>query len=232
MRTRIVLVAALLLAVTVALPAAQQKMFRVKLNPTGSMISFDQPVLVGGKWVFHAWPDGEQTALRQAVVLEIKPLTGAAQDAIYQIEIAPSGTVAARDLPVLRTDGLWVFHAWKGGALMSLRQADVRKITILTGDEAFWEKQRLEGGVSIGGDLALEGARKVVEIGTPSARNHTAQAGPASLSDIHGAPAYGNWSYQGTPGVSDAWSPANATMNGGVPTMPAATNGTNPPTTP
>ena len=36
--------------------------------------------------------------------------------------------------------------------------------------------------------------------------------------------------YEGTPGVSDAWSPANANMSNGVPTMPGATNGMNPPT--
>ena len=131
-----------------------------------------------------------------------------------------------------------MFHSWNGANLMSLRQSDVKKITALTGDDAFWAAQHAEGESSIAGNLALEGTSRVVEIGTPPAQS-TAQAGRSSLnsvgqgpSGISGAPAYGNWEYQGTPGVSDAWSPANATMNNGVPTMPAATDGGSPPTSP
>ena len=158
-------------------------------------------------------------------------------DTIYRIELNPSGTLIAKDMPVLKGSA-YVFHNRLGGNLMSVRQTDVRQITVLSGDEAFWVIQGLEGESSID-NLALHGTNKIVEIGTPSARNNTAQAGPGSLSDMNAGPAgisganpYGNWSYQGTPGVSDAWSPANATMNGGVPTMPAATRGMNPPTMP
>ena len=106
-----------------------------------------------------------------------------------------------------------------------------------SGDEAFWVIQGLEGESSID-NVAMQGTNKIVELHTGSSRNNTAQAGPGSLSDMNGPPGisganpYGNWSYQGTPGVSDAWSPANANMRNGVPTMPAATNGMNPPTMP
>ena len=231
MRTRIVLVAALILCGTAVLSAQQSapRMFKILLNPSGTMVSLDQPVLMNGKYVFHAWPDGEQTALRQAVVLQILPLTGPTQKTVYQVELNPSGSLLAREMPTLHGN-TYVFHAWRGASLVSLRQADVKKVTPLTGDDAFWAIQRAEGEKPIGGTLALQGTSKVVSIGTAPGAN-TAQAGPSSLSAINGAPP-GNWSYQGTPGVSDAWSPANATMQGGVPTMPAATNGTNPPTMP
>ena len=235
MRTRIGLAALVAFAGALALPA-EQKMFKVQLNPTGTMISLDQPVLMNGHYVFHAWPDGEQTALRQVSVLKIVPLTGRGQSTVYRVSLIPSGSLLARDMPVLRTDGLYVFHAWRGAELMSLREADVRQVTKLTGDDAFWAIERANGETSIGGTLAMQGTSHVVAIGTPP-EAHTAQAGPTSLSTLNnrnpgisGANPYGNWSYQGTPGVSDAWSPANATMQGGAPTMPAATNGMNPPT--
>jgi hypothetical protein len=233
MRTRIGLAVLVAFAGALALPA-QQKMFKVQLNPTGTMISLDQPVLMNGHYVFHAWPDGEQTALRQVSVLRIVPLTGREQSTVYRVALSPSGSLLARDMPVLRTDGVYVFHAWRGAELMSLREADVRQITKLTGDDAFWAIERANGETSIGGTLAMQGTSKVVSIGVPPGTN-TAQAGRTSMSAVNnsgisGANPYGNWSYQGTPGVSDAWSPANATMQGGAPTMPGATNGMNAPT--
>ena len=231
MRTRIVLVAAALLAGVVALHAQQPppRMFKIMLNPSGTMVSLDQPILMNGKYVFHAWPEGDKTALRQAVVLQIVPLSSPAQKTVYQVDLNPSGSLLAKDVPELRGN-TYIFHAWRGASLVSLRQGDVKKVTPLTGDDAFWAIQRAEGETSIGGTLALQGTSKVVSIGTPPNAN-SAQAGPSSMSSINGAPV-GNWSYQGTPGVSDAWAPANATMQGGVPTMPAATNGMNAPTMP
>ena len=236
MRDRVLVAATLLLACALALPA-QQSMYRLKLNPSGSMISLDKPVLLHGKYVFHAWPHGEQTALRQAVVLSVAPLTGP-QKTIYQVDLAPSGRLFARDNPVLKGTS-YVFHTYRDGTLQSLRQTDVVRVTALTGDAAFWAQQGIEGESAIG-DLAIQGTDKVVVIGTPPASN-SSQAGPRNMNEvsgsgtpgISGAPA-GNWSYQGTPGTADAWGPANATVAspGDVPTMPAATNGSAPPTQP
>jgi hypothetical protein len=227
MRNRTGVIATALLACALALPA-QQSMYKIKLNPSGSMIALDKPVLMNGKYVFHAWPHGEQTALRQAVVLSVAPLTGP-QKTVYQIDLAPSGQLFARDNPTLKGNS-YVFHTYRDGTLMSLRQTDVKKVTALTGDAAFWAEQGIDGEASINGDLALQGTSKVLVIGTPPVVA-SSQAGPTSASAINGAPA-GNWSYQGTPGTADAWGPANATMNNGVPTMPAATNGSAPPTQP
>lgn len=234
MRNRTGVIATALLACALALPA-QQSMYKIKLNPSGSMIALDKPVLLNGKYVFHAWPHGEQTALRQAVVLSVAPLTGP-QKTIYQVDLAPSGKVYAKDSPVLK-GSTYVFHTYRDGTLMSLRQSDVVRVTALTGDAAFWAQQSIEGEAGIG-DLALQGTDRVVVIGTPPVTN-SSQAGPRNVNSISGAgtpgisgaPA-GNWSYQGTPGTADAWGPANATMSGGVPTMPAATNGSDAPTQP
>jgi len=108
----------------------------------------------------------------------------------------------------------------------------VAKIGSLTGDQAFWAEQG-QAGEALIGNLAMEGTNQVVSIGTPPGGG--SQAGRNSASSLNqgnqgisGAP-QGNWLYQGTPGVSDAYSPANASMSNGVPTMPAATNGGNPP---
>jgi hypothetical protein len=239
MRNRIVAVAALLFVCALA-SEAQQNMYKLQLKGAGTsatMVSLDQPNLIAGRYVFHAWPDGAFTSIPQAAVVKLTRITGPTNDTIYRLELNPSGTLIAKDMPVLK-GSTYTFHNKLGGNLMSVRESDVRHISVLSGDQAFWVVQGLEGESSID-NVAMHGTNKIVEIGTPAAKNNTAQAGPSSLSDvasgssgISGANPYGNWSYQGTPGVSDAWSPANATMRGGVPTMPAATNGMNPPTMP
>jgi hypothetical protein len=139
--------------------------------------------------------------------------------------------VLARDNPAAR-GSMYVFRTWRDNTLMSVRAADVKAIITLTGEDAFWAEQAQLGEKRIG-TLAMQGNAHVIALDTP-ANTNSSQAGPGSTSalngaGISGAPAYGNWMYQGTPGVSDAWSPANATMTGGVPTMPAATSGMNPP---
>jgi hypothetical protein len=241
MRNRIGVAAMALLACAFALQA-QQNMYKIELDPSGSMVSLNKPVLMGGKYVFSAWPDGEQTSLKQALVRKITPLTGPTQT-IYQLELIPSGTMTARDKPTLKGT-TYVFHTWRDGTLMSLRQSDVRKITPLTGNKAFWVEQGIEGASSIG-NLALQGTNKVVVIGTPPTPRGSSQAGPtnanavgrhggiSNTSGINGAPV-GNWQYEGTPGVADAWAPANATVSspGGAPMMPAATDGSPAPTSP
>jgi hypothetical protein len=162
-------------------------------------------------------------------VKRITRLTGPSADTVYRIDLVPSGTVIAKDNPVLKGNA-WVFHSYRGGSLTSLRKTDVRKITAVTGDDAFWIEQGQMNEVNIRGPLAMEGATQVVEINTP-AQGPSSQAGRQSVSQINGAPA-GNWMYEGIPGTADAWGPANANMSSGVPTMPAATDGSAPPTQP
>jgi hypothetical protein len=237
MKYRIGVAVVILLASAFAL-RGQVNMYRIQLNPSGHMVSLDQPNRIDGKYVFHAWPDGAATSLKQSDVRNITQLTGPAHDTIYQIELVPSGTITARDNPTLR-GSTYTFHTWQLGTLMSLRVTDVSRISPMTGDRAFWIEQGLEGGTKTG-NLAMQGMNHVVEIGTPAETANSSQAGPRNLnsvgsrgtdnSGISGAPA-GNWTYEGQPGVADAWGPANATVNspGDVPTMPAATNGGAPP---
>jgi len=232
MKNRLGLAAIVLIACAASLQA-QQNMYKLEGAGNTSMISLNQPTLIGGMYVFKAWPEGLVTNVPQAKVKKITQLTGVAAQTVYQIELIPSGTMTAKDKPTLK-NGSYVFHGWKDGTLMSVRQADVKRITPTTGDKAFWVEQGLTGETRIG-NFAMEGGGKVVEIGTPPSTGNSSQAGPSNLNSvgrqgIGGAPTYGNWQYQGTPGTSDAYGPANANMNNGVPTMPAATDGSAPPT--
>ena len=182
MRNRVLVAATLLLACAFAL-SAQQSMYKIKLNPSGSMIALDKPVLMNGKYVFHAWPHGEQTALRQAMVLSVAPLTGP-QRTIYQVDLAPSGKLYAKDDPTLKGN-TYVFHMLRDGTLMSLRQSDVKRVTALTGEAAFWAEQGMEGEALVG-DLAIQGGGQVIVIGTPPV-NNSSQAGASNLNSVGGS---------------------------------------------
>jgi hypothetical protein len=231
MRKHFFLLAALLLACGGVL-SAQDYMYKIDLIPSGAMISMSQPMLEGGSYVFRSWPDGATSAVPYNMIRNITRLTGNREGLIaYRIDLNPSGMVLARDNPAAR-GSMYVFRTWRDNTLMSVRAADVKAIITLTGEDAFWAEQAQLGEKRIG-TLAMQGNAHVIALDTP-ANTNSSQAGPGSTSalngaGISGAPAYGNWMYQGTPGVSDAWSPANATMTGGVPTMPAATSGMNPP---
>ena len=230
MRNRFILCAALF---TSALAVeGQQNMFRIELVPTGRMISLNEPTLVNGSYLFQAWPDGETTGLPQNVVRKITRITGKYEDmTVYEVMFYGGSFALARDIPVAK-NGMFVFHTWRSGMLTSVRKSDVEKIGTLTGNQAFWVEQG-QAGEALIGNLAMEGTAQVISIGTPPGGG--SQAGRSNMSSLNqgnsgisGAP-QGNWLYQGTPGVSDAYSPANATMSNGVPQMPAATNGGSPP---
>ena len=75
-----------------------------------------------------------------------------------QVDLVPSGKLYARDNPTLKGSS-YVFHAFRDGALMSLRQSDVRKVTMLTGDDAFWAQQGLDGE----GVVEIDGNAQCVE---------------------------------------------------------------------
>ena len=221
MRNRIGVAAAALFACAFALQG-QVNMFRIELVPSGAMVSMDEPVLKNGMYVFTSWPERLPTKLKSMRVRKITRLTGAVRETVYQVELIPSGTVLAKDNPVLKGN-TYVLRTWRDGKCMSLRQADVRKINALTGDKAFWAQQAVLGESQIG-SLGMQGTANVVEIGGPVAPVGSSQAGPSSLSNAgtnNSAGSSNNWYYGGTPGVSDAWAPANATVAhpGDVPRM-------------
>jgi hypothetical protein len=92
---------------------------------------------------------------------------------------------------------------------MSLRQADVKKITKLTPTEIFQAHLQYFGPKPIG-NLPMEGGTVVMP----------AQVAPAE--DTTGSPDPSNWIYYGTPGMDDAWAPGDAVIAypGDVPKSP------------
>jgi hypothetical protein len=148
------ILAAVLVACAFAVEG-QQNMFKIDLVPSGTAVSLDEPILTKGVYVFKAWPDGVPAKLPQTRVKRITQLTGKAADTVYQIDLNPSGTVIAKDNPTLKGPA-YVFHTWRGGTFTSLRKSDVRKITPVTGDQAFWIEQGLMGETVISGNLAME----------------------------------------------------------------------------
>ncbi len=119
----------------------------------------------------------------------------------------------ARDNPTLK-GRTYEFHTWREGTLMSLRQADVQKITRVTGMDAFKIHMQQLGATAIG-NLADGGGRH--------GRRHScrlAAAAPASAGAMPSQPT--NWIYIGVPGVTDAWAPPPAVVSapGDVPKAP------------
>jgi len=177
------------------------EIYQVDLNPSGTAFSLGKPVLEGGAYVFKAWPDKAVVHLDQS---KVKAITQRTQDieqmVVYRIDLVPSGRMIARDNPTLKGT-TYTFHTWKHGKLMSVRQADVRAVTKVTGLAAFKIQQEERGAAQIG-HLPMEGgSAKVLPASPPPA------AAPAPT------PMQGNWSYQGAPGVTDAYAPPSAVVS-------------------
>lgn len=228
------------LCLAVGLPAqtapapAPPQIWQIDLVPTGQTFAATQPVLKNGVYAFQSWPEHAPTRLKRERVAKIAlRITGEASHAtVYQIDLRPSGQAISRVEPVLK-NGCWIYRSYRENTILSVREADVARIQALTGEDAYWATEHAKGETPIG-PLAMQGG--AVTIASPVAGS--SQGGPTSTSSlgragINGAPA-GNWTYQGTPGAADAWSPANATVTspGGVPSMPAATDGGAPPAQP
>jgi len=189
-------------------PSGPLEIYQVDLVPTGTGFAMTQPVLQGDVWVFKVWPDQSTVRLAQSKVKKITPRTKQLQsETAYRIDLAPSGEMFSRDNPVLKGT-TYSFHRWQGGNLMSLRQADVKKITQLTPVEIFQAHLKYFGPKPIG-NLAMEGGT-VVMPAQPEAQTQGTTGGAD------------NWIYYGTPGVDDAWSPGNAVVAspGDVPKAP------------
>jgi hypothetical protein len=221
MNYRAGLAAAMLLAAALASGETPIQLYQIDLSHGGSMFALDKPTLQGDVYVFRGWPEGTKTRLQRAQVLRISAWTkNPVAQIAYRIDLVPSGHLLSRDNPTLKS-GMYVFRTSRDGTAMSVRQSDVRKITRLTGADAFWAEQRTRGEVPIS-NLAMQGGS------SQAGPQHLSTVGPRSVdSGTMGAQSPGNWLYQGTPGVSDAWAPAAATVAspGDAPTMPAATDG-------
>jgi hypothetical protein len=185
------------------------ELYQVDLVPTGTGFAVTKPVLQGDVWVFQVWPDRSTVRLAQSKVKKITPRTKQLQsETAYRIDLAPSGQIFSRDNPALKGT-TYTFHRWRGGDLMSLRQADVKKITRLTPVEIFQTHLQYFGPKPIG-NLPMEGGTAVMPAEPAAPAQETIPTGSE------------NWVYYGTPGADDAWAPGSAVIAspGDVPKAP------------
>lgn len=157
----------------------------------------------------------------------------AAEAAYYQIELVPSGSIISTDLPVTKGT-MVVFHKYPGGALVSMRRADLKTVTKV--DAAAVQPKNPADAVIRIGNLAMQGGS--AQAGPTNARAVTAPKDKSGLgtgfySDIvpGQTQAFGNSPNDYKVGATYAYAPSNATQSspGAPPTNPGATNGQNPP---
>ena len=201
-------------AAPAAPPAAPAiEVYQIDVDPTGRAFSVGKPRLEGKNYVYTQLPEKNVVRIPQAMVKKISLFTkDLNKESVYRLDLVPSGRMVARDEPKLK-NGAYVFHAYKNGTLMSVKKTDVKQVARLTGLPAFRAEQEETGGTLLTGNLSMEGGT-LHSIPAPA----SATAAPSSGQ----APAPSNWNYDGTPGVTDAYAPANATVAhpGDVPKAP------------
>jgi hypothetical protein len=195
--------------------------WQIDLNPSGTGFALTTPKDEGNSYVFKVWPDRAVVHLPKSrvkkMVRRTKDVTG---EVIYQIDLVPTGVRYSREEPTLKGN-TYLFHAYHGGTLMSLRQEDVKQVTRVSGMDAF--KIHLQQyGAKANANLPMQGGGSVTVIGAePGGGQAAPPAEPGSEAAAQNLPP-GNWIYQGVPGVTDAWAPPSATVAypGDVPKMP------------
>jgi hypothetical protein len=163
-------------------------------------------------------------------------LAASAQQAAYQIDLAPSGKVLSKDVPVVK-NGAYLFHSYPAGTLMSLRPSQIKGITKITPDPALTSNT---GVVIAIGNLAMQGGSSQAGAANantvkPKSASNKPELGEGFYSNLkmgQGLAEDAGRSGDYTVGRSYAYGPANAGQSsaGAPPTMPSATNGANPPT--
>jgi hypothetical protein len=194
-------------------PEEPLEIWQIDLNPSGTGFALTRPVLEGDVYVFKVWPDRSTIRLpRSRVKKMVRRTQDISGEVLYQIDLVPSGQMYARENPT-RKETTYVFHTWRENSLMSVRHADVKKITRVTGLEAFKIHLQQLGAKAID-NVPMEGGGTVRVIpGEPVAAEGS--AAPDSVRP-------GNWIYDGVPGVTSAWAPPSAVVSspGDVPKMP------------
>jgi hypothetical protein len=188
------------------------EIYQVDLIPTGMGFAVGKPVLEGDTWIFNALPEKQVVRVSKDkvrnITLRIRDLN---EEVVYEIRLLPTGRMLSREQPVSK-NGAWQFHTWKDGNLISMRQKDVKEVVTLTGLAAFKAKQEEKGARLIGNLAMQDGQYQSVGTAPPPPD----QAAPATSSGPS------NWIYEGAPGISDAYAPANAVVSspGDVPKAP------------
>jgi hypothetical protein len=194
-------------------PEEPLDIWQIDLVPSGTGFALTTPVDEGDVYVFRVWPDRALIRLPKSRVKKmVRRTKDVNSEALYQIDLLPAGQMFSREEPTLKGTN-YLFHAYHGGALMSVRQADVKKVTRVTGLDAF--KIHLQQyGAKANANLPMEGGGSVTVVGGGSAE-------PGSAAAAQNQPP-SNWIYEGVPGVTDAWAPPSAVVShpGDVPRSP------------
>ena len=190
--------------------ASQQQpsleIYQIDLVPSGTGFALSKPVLDGDKYVFIVWPDRATIRLAKERVKSITPRTKEMSAfAVYQIDLVPTGRMIAKEAPTLKGT-TYTFRTWRDHTLISMRQADVKKVTKLTGLDAFRVQQE-ERGATLTANLPMQGTDDVQIINAPPPDPSQASAGSSSSTS---GSMY--WIYDGVPGITDAYAPPNATV--------------------
>ena len=186
-------------------PAGDEKLeiYQIDLDPTGTAFALNKPVLDGDAYVFKNWPERQTVRLSQTKIKKITQRTkDLNQEVVYRIDLVPSGRMIAREEPKLKGTS-YTFHTWRDGTLMSLRKADVKQVVRVVGLPAFRIQQE-ERGAALMGNLPMEGGTATILPGAPA---------PAPAAGTASTAGQGNWSYQGQPGVTDAYAPPSAVVS-------------------
>ncbi len=187
--------------------------YRIDLSPTGTMFAMNEPVLEGDTYVFRNLPEKQVTRIKKSnVKLVVRWSTDPEKEVLWKIDVEPSGSLYAGEEPVKKGSN-WVGKGWKQGQLYSLPASDVKKITKLTGREAYRTKMKELGVVVLEGsttESGFKGGNAPVNAPAGSGAPASAPQGP------------GNWTYQGQPGATDAYAPAGGQVSkpGDTPMVP------------
>jgi len=219
MRYGVTLLAGLLLASTnlqgqqaqvqnTPMPEPPIVVYRIDLVPTGFGLAMNEPKLEGDVYVFYSLPERTISRLPKSRVKKItRRSTDLNKEVIWQIDLNPTGRMLASKEPVKKGSG-YVFTDFKQGTLMSVRETEIRKITRLTGLDAFKAQLEETGATKLSGELPPDA-------GSATIRGSAAGAAPggAPAAAPGGAQPTGNWVQQGQPGVSDAYAPPSAVQS-------------------
>lgn len=159
----------------------------------------------------------------------------AADSTYYRIELVPTGTMIATDLPVTKGT-MVVFHKYPGGTLVSMRRSELKTVTKVSAAAVQSANANPADAVIRIGNLAMQGGSSQAgptNVRAVSAPKDKSGLGTGFYSDVvpGQTQAYGNSANDYKVGATYAYAPSNAVQSspGSPPTNPAATNGSNPP---
>lgn len=204
-----------------AQPAKAQEpsleIYQIDLVPTGTGFALAKPILDGDVYVLTVFPDRATVRVPKDRIKAITPRTKEMNAySMYQIDLLPTGKMYAKEPPTLKGT-TYTFRTWRDNTLISMRKADIKSVTHLTGLAAFKAQQEERGAKLMTANLPMQGGGTVDYISPEPAPPAPGQAQAAPPS---GGGTY--WIYDGVPGITDAYAPPNATVAypGDVPKAP------------